>query len=215
MSSHGEKRKRTWLERLQAHLRTLTRGPIPQSPEECHPRQPDPHARHSLPSTTGRGGARLPLAAKSASLSSIVPERAPALDDFSDPSLRSQSWHISLRGDFMPGHETEQCSMCKTIGMEVPCRCMPVALPLLSGSKAWQILGRRYKAADAAPATDEPAQLRASHLQPSSLPQLRTTSPLQHPILSARAKSRGSDTYRDPSRSRALATSRPTRTAFV
>ncbi|KAJ1486122.1 hypothetical protein T484DRAFT_1944099 [Baffinella frigidus] len=143
MTSHGEKMKRTWLEQLQAHLRMNLRQGLAGQPR-CDPRQPG-RERHSLSPTPGPVGTWRPLAAKSASLSLIVPKRPPALDDLSIPSV--QQWHIT-------GHETEQCSMCKTIGVEVPCRCMPVALPLLSGSKAWRVLGRRFRAVDAAPAAD-------------------------------------------------------------
>ncbi|KAJ1470724.1 hypothetical protein T484DRAFT_3649710 [Baffinella frigidus] len=191
------------LERLQAHIR-MKRGQISQSPK-----------RHSLPSSPGPGGTRSPLAAESASLPSIASERAPALDEF------SVLWH-------MPGHEAEQCSMCKTIGMEVPCRCMPVTLPLLSGSKAWRVLGRRFQAADAAQADDAPAQHRFATAS-AALLATAAAHRAQHPVKATRqvagspgarlrrdgAPQLSAAAHRDLARSRALARSGSARSVFV
>ena len=64
--------------------------------------------------------------------------RAPAQEKVTGSSVPS----VPRR--HMPGDETEQCSMCKLFGVEVPCLCMPVALPLLSAATAWSTLGRRF-----------------------------------------------------------------------
>ena len=62
--------------------------------------------------------------------------------------------------------------MCKIIGMEVSCRCVPVALPLLTANQAWGVLGRRFEAAhsEEAPAPNQAPARRAT-------PVLRTSQP--------------------------------------
>jgi len=200
MRSRSEASER--IERLQAQLR-MKRGYISQSPEKCDPRQSGKRSscpvqssspvqwssspvrtghgeRHSL-SSMPWGGKQLPFhSKKSVSLSSAehvalsdcasatssrrsIPP-SPLLSPASVPSVQS----------CMPGKETEQCSMCKTMDRKEAarwgrhqedeegspaewaatqgCRCMPVALPLMSWGEAWKVLGRRFQAAAAASA---------------------------------------------------------------
>eukprot|EP00290_Baffinella_frigidus_P032507 CAMPEP_0180266222 /NCGR_PEP_ID=MMETSP0988-20121125/886_1 /TAXON_ID=697907 /ORGANISM="non described non described, Strain CCMP2293" /LENGTH=190 /DNA_ID=CAMNT_0022236791 /DNA_START=69 /DNA_END=642 /DNA_ORIENTATION=- len=127
MTSHGEKMKRTWLEQLQAHLRMNLRQGLAGQPR-CDPRQPG-RERHSLSPTPGPVGTWRPLAAKSASLSLIVPKRPPALDDLSIPSV--QQWHITGA---------------------VPLYARRAPAPL--GEQGVASPGGRFRAVDAAPAAD-------------------------------------------------------------
>ena len=88
----------------------------------------------------------MPLPAKYVSLSSrrASPESAPAVDD----STRvAKSYVPCVPWWHMLGDRTEKCSMCKIIGMGVPCLCVPVAMPLLSAHNAWRVLGCRFQAA--------------------------------------------------------------------
>ena len=65
--------------------------------------------------------------------------------------------------------------MCKIMGMDVPCHCMPVALPLLSGDTAWREMGGRFHTAHAEKAptpSQTPAHRAAPDLRIVSLPYL-------------------------------------------
>ena len=131
--------------------------------------------RQSLSPMPRRMRKLVALPAKSASVFSggMSPEGAPAIDHHTQVAaigacVPSVPWWR------MPGDETEKCSMCKIMGMEVPCHCMPVALPLLSGDTAWREMGRRFHNAHAEKAltpSQTPARRAAPALRIVSLPQ--------------------------------------------
>ena len=168
------------LEQLQTRLR-MKSGHLHQRNKKCDPGQSGNDtssparsritAQNSLP-LTPRGVMKLaPLPARSTSLPSkrASSESAPAVDD----SARvAESYVPSVPWWHMPGDETEKCSMCKIIGMKVPCRCMPVAMPLLTAREAWGVMGRRFKAvhSEEAPALNQAPTRRATDALRTSQP---------------------------------------------
>ena len=62
--------------------------------------------------------------------------------------------------------------MCKIIGMEVSCLCVPVAMPLLTAHKAWGVMGRRFQAAhsEETPELNQAPDRRATPVRRTSQP---------------------------------------------